>query len=220
KAGAPGAAAHPGTAPAVAASKALPAAAVAAAPVVAAAGAHAPLVVAPPTANPATFVGPPIPPGMAVRIGGGAAAPGIAQGPGRPTATTAGLHPMTVNLKPVAGTSSTLSHLDEHLTYQYNALGRRDPFQPLIGGGFVYANEGGDALPDIGGLKIVGIVWGTDDQFAMAEDARGESMVLRRGDKVMNGVVQSLKRDGVVVNLTVDGQTQSVVIPLSKKGEK
>ena len=45
-------------------------------------------------------------------------------------------------------------------------------------------------------------------------------MVLRRGDKVMNGVVESLKRDGVVVNLTVDGQSQSVVIPLTKKGEK
>jgi len=67
---------------------------------------------------------------------------------------------------------------------------------------------------------VVGIVWGTDDQFAMAEDARGQSMVLRRGDKVMNGVVESLRRDGVVVSLTVDGQSQSVVIPLTKKGEK
>jgi len=44
--------------------------------------------------------------------------------------------------------------------------------------------------------------------------------VLRRGDKVMNGVVESLRRDGVVVSLTVDGQSQSVVIPLTKKGEK
>lgn len=82
------------------------------------------------------------------------------------------------------------------------------------------ADVGGAALPDIGGIKVVGIVWGTDDQFAMAEDARGQSMVLRRGDKVMNGVVESLRRDGVVVSLTVDGQSQSVVIPLTKKGEK
>jgi len=44
-------------------------------------------------------------------------------------------------------------------------------------------------------------------------------MVLRKGDKVMNGVVESLKRDGVVVNLTVDGQSQSVVVPLTQKGE-
>jgi hypothetical protein len=120
-------------------------------------------------------------------------------------------------MKPVAGPA--VSHLDEHLTYQYNALGRRDPFQPLIGGTAIGADQGGAAAPDLGGLKIVGIVWGTDDQFAMAEDARGQSMVLRKGDKVMNGVVESLKRDGVVVNLTVDGQSQSVVVPLTQKGE-
>jgi hypothetical protein len=120
-------------------------------------------------------------------------------------------------MKPVAGPS--VSHLDEHMTYQYNALGRRDPFHALIGGSYIGGDEGGEALPDLGGLKIVGIVWGTDDQFAMAEDGRGQSMVLRRGDKVMNGVVESLKRDGVVVNLTVDGQSQSVVVPLTKKGD-
>jgi len=142
--------------------------------------------------------------------------------PGQMVASAAATHQIPVDVKPVAGssTSPSLSHLDEHLTYQYNALGRRDPFQPLVGGGFVGADVGGAALPDIGGIKVVGIVWGTDDQFAMAEDARGQSMVLRRGDKVMNGVVESLRRDGVVVSLTVDGQSQSVVIPLTKKGEK
>ena len=60
-----------------------------------------------------------------------------------------------------------VAHLDEHATYQYNALGRRDPFQSLINGEFVGADVGGDAPPDPGGLKIVGIVWGASDQFAM-----------------------------------------------------
>jgi hypothetical protein len=180
--------------------------------------------------NPALFIGPPVPPALLAHAGtpaAGIAAPTPSAGhhavPGQVVAAAAATHPMSVDVKPVAGPSSStsmLSHLDEHLTYQYNALGRRDPFQSLVGGGFVGADVGGDALPDIGGLRVVGIVWGTDDQFAMAEDARGQSMVLRRGDKVMNGVVESLKRDGVVVNLTVDGQSQSVVIPLTKKGEK
>jgi hypothetical protein len=31
------------------------------------------------------------------------------------------------------------------LTYQYNALGRRDPFQPMVGGEFVGDDVGGDA---------------------------------------------------------------------------
>ena len=112
------------------------------------------------------------------------------------------------------------AHLDDHLTYQYNALGRRDPFQSLVGGGFVGADVGGDAPPDPGGIKVVGIVWGPTDQFAMVEDVRGNSFVLRKGDKVQNGYVDSLRRDGLVVTLTNDGQSQTVVIPLTRKGDQ
>jgi hypothetical protein len=111
------------------------------------------------------------------------------------------------------------AHLEDRVTYQYNALGRRDPFQALVDGGFVGNDVGGDAPVDVGAIKVVGIVWGTNDKFALAEDARGNSLVLRQGDKVMNGVVSDLKRDAVLVNLTVDGQSESVVIPLTRKGE-
>lgn len=111
------------------------------------------------------------------------------------------------------------AHMDDHLTYQYNALGRRDPFQSLVDGDFVGADVGGDAPIDVGGIKVVGIVWGATDQFALAEDVRGNSFVLRKGDKVQNGYVETLKRDGVVVNLTAEGQSQSVVIPLVRKGD-
>ncbi len=151
--------------------------------------------------------------------GAGARGPVGRQAKGTPgrAAVAASTQPMAVTVKSVSRPAG--SHIDEHVTYQYNALGRRDPFQPLIGGGFLGADVGGDAPPDVGGLKVVGIVWGANDQFAMAEDARGQSIVLHRGDKVQNGFVESLKRDGVVVNLTVDGQSQSVVIPLIKKGE-
>jgi hypothetical protein len=112
------------------------------------------------------------------------------------------------------------AQLDEHITYQYNTLGRRDPFQSMLEGEFVGADVGGDAPPDIGGLTVVGIVWGDSDRFALCEDARGNSHILRKGDKVMNGFVQELKRDGVVMNLTVDDQSESVTIPLTRKGEK
>ncbi|HYM81056.1 MAG TPA: hypothetical protein VEY91_06560 [Candidatus Limnocylindria bacterium] len=120
---------------------------------------------------------------------------------------------MSAGIQPTA-------QFDEHLTYQYNALGRRDPFQALVGGEYVGADVGGDAPPDVGGIKVVGIVWGDADRFALVEDGRGNSHVLRRGDKIMNGFVESLTRESVVVSLTVDGQTQSVSIPLTRKGEK
>jgi hypothetical protein len=119
-----------------------------------------------------------------------------------------------------ASAGSSQAHLDDHVTYQYNALGRRDPFQSLVDGQFVGADVGGDAPPDPGGIKVVGIVWGANDQFALVEDVRGNSFVLRKGDKVQNGVVEGLKRDGVIVNITADGQSQSVVIPLVRKGDQ
>lgn len=123
-------------------------------------------------------------------------------------------------VKKPAGSVHPIAQLEDQVTYQYNALGRRDPFNPMIGGQFVGDDEGGDAPIDVGGMKVVGIVWGTTDKFALVEDARGASLVLRAGDKVMNGVVEGLKRDAVVVNLTVDGQTQSVAIPLTRKGDQ
>ena len=115
---------------------------------------------------------------------------------------------------------ATPTPLEDQVAYQYNALGRRDPFNSLLEGEFVGDDQGGDAPPDLGGLKVVGIMWGSEDQFAMVEDVRGNSYVLRRGDKIMNGFVEGLKRDAMIVNITVDGQSQSVTVPITRKGEK
>ena len=143
--------------------------------------------------------------------------------PGTRTASTAGSGSalvMAVSHDPLPGSSSA-GRIDEHVTYQYNALGRRDPFQSLLTGEYVpeHDGDGNQTPPDPGGMKIVGIVWGATDQFAMVEDARGNSYVLRKGDKLQNGFVESLRRDAVVVNITADGQSQTVVIPFVRKGD-
>jgi hypothetical protein len=183
----------------------------------------APLVKSTPAANPAPLVKPapaakPAPLAKSAPVG--PTRPGVhpaATGAAAPTArATLGPALRPVGAGPVV---QTPAHLDEQVTYQYNALGRRDPFQAMLGGEFVGADVGGDAPVDVGGMKVVGIVWGTDDRFALIEDGRGNSSVLRAGDKVMNGVVESLRRDAVVVKLTMDGQTQSVAIPLTRKGD-
>ena len=110
------------------------------------------------------------------------------------------------------------TEIEDRVQYQYNAIGRRDPFTALVDG-FVPATEGGNAPVDIGGIKVVGIVWGANS-FALVEDGRGNSLILRRGDKVMNGHVEEMRRDAMVAKLTLDGQTQSVVIPLTRKGDR
>jgi hypothetical protein len=152
----------------------------------------------------------------------------VAANPSAPvTHPVSNAHPIADgNVAPVVNavttntTTTNVAHFDEHETYQYNALGRRDPFQSLVEGEFVGADVGGDAPPDPGGIKVVGIVWGATDQFALVEDVRGNSFVLRKGDKVQNGFVEGLKRDGLIVNITAEGQSQSVVIPLTRKGDQ
>lgn len=140
-----------------------------------------------------------------------------------PTPAAAGAKPAAVTPAKAKGTAAgavvSPAHLDDQVAYQYNALGRRDPFSSLLTGEYVGSDLGGAAPPDVGGLKVVGIVWGDADQFALVEDARGDSHILRRGDKVMNGFVETLMRDAMIVTLTLDGQSQSVRVPLTRKGE-
>lgn len=137
--------------------------------------------------------------------------------PGKTPAAAKTKAPAAVVVRPGV---QPLTQLDDPITYQYNALGRRDPFNPLLGGEYVGVDMGGNAPLDVGSMKVVGVVWGAEDKFALVEDGRGNSHILRTGDKVMDGYVQDLKRDAVVVNLTVDGQSQSVAIPLTKKGDQ
>jgi hypothetical protein len=133
-----------------------------------------------------------------------------------PTVTTTRAAQPPAAVKPMPGPDAT--PVEERVTYQYNALGRRDPFMPLVGGGYVGAEEQ-LAPADVGGLKVVGIVWGVQDKFALVEDPRGNSMVLRKGDKVMNGTVEGLRRDAIVIKLTSDGVSEMVEIPLTRKGD-
>jgi len=146
---------------------------------------------------------------------------GATRRPGTRAASTSGSRsPAVTAVTPDAPRASPqLARLDEHVTYQYNQTGRRDPFSSLITGEYVGKDEGGDAPLETGGMRIVGIVWGATDQFAMVEDVKGNSFVLRKGDKVQNGYVEALRRDAVVLNVTADGQSQSVVIPFVRKGE-
>ncbi len=158
-------------------------------------------------------------------------APAIEPGAGKGTALTAkrsGARVASSNgsgvtavsaVTPDAPRAAKLTQLDEHVIYQYNAMGRRDPVQSLLTGAFVGNDVGGDAPPDPGGMRVVGIVWGASDQFAMVEDVRGNSYVLRKGDKLQNGYVEALRRDAVVITVTSDGQSQQVVIPFVRKGE-
>jgi hypothetical protein len=96
--------------------------------------------------------------------------------------------------------------------YHYASLGRRDPFQQLVGGTFEASGDVG--LPDVADLRLVGIAWDEADRFAMAEDSRGYGYVLRLGDKVRGGRVAGIHRDSVTFAQYTAGALSTITLEL------
>ena len=104
--------------------------------------------------------------------------------------------------------------------YYYQAFNRRDPFQSLIIGDF---EEAEFELVDVNGVKLVGVLSGDHEKFAMLEDANGFAYILKAGDPVRNGHIVSVGDRAIVARITMYGQTTSVTLNLEgsiSKGEK
>ena len=98
--------------------------------------------------------------------------------------------------------------------YFYSSFGRRDPFGSLIRGKFA-KSEAGELL-DVGELVMVGSVWGEGDSFAVVQDSRDRSHVLRVGDKVVNGRVLEITESSLTVQHYFFGETANVTIYMEK----
>jgi hypothetical protein len=106
-------------------------------------------------------------------------------------------------------------HLLNREVYVYKTVGRRDPFASLLEGEF--ETTVGNPLLDVSSMKLVGIVWGASDTFALVEDGRGHGHVLRVGDPVINGYVVGLTKQELLIRQTSYGDSQTVTIQLQRK---
>ncbi len=96
-------------------------------------------------------------------------------------------------------------------SYYYKAFNRRDPFQSLIVGEF---EETEAELVDIYAVKLVGVLSGGMDKYAMLEDKNGFGYIVKAGDPVRNGSIVSVGEQTLVARLTMFGQTNSVTLRL------
>jgi hypothetical protein len=104
--------------------------------------------------------------------------------------------------------------------YFYQAFNRRDPFQSLIVGEYEQSEF---ELVDINSVKLVGVLSGGMERFAMLEDSNGYAYILKAGDPVRNGNIVSVGDKSVVARVTLFGQTTSVTLKIEgsskNKGE-
>jgi len=96
----------------------------------------------------------------------------------------------------------------------YQSYGKSDPFRSLVDGKFEQhtANE----LVEISSARLVGVMWGEDDRFALVEDGEGFGYILRIGDRVRNGRIVSIRKSSLTARITLYGITSSVVLKLEK----
>ena len=101
--------------------------------------------------------------------------------------------------------------------YYYSAFNRRDPFRSLVSGTFV-RNDRMEVV-NLNAVELVGVVKGELDRFALLEDDKGFSYILRVGDQVHNGTVVSIGDDSMVARVTNFGQTSKFTLHLVQRQE-
>ena len=93
--------------------------------------------------------------------------------------------------------------------YYYKAFNRRDPFQSLIVGEF---EESEVELIDVYSVRLVGVLSGGMERYAMLEDNNGFGYIVRTGDPVRNGSIVSVGDRSLVARVSMFGQTTSVTL--------
>ena len=94
----------------------------------------------------------------------------------------------------------------------YQSYGKTDPFKVLVAGD--YEQSTASDVVDMNSAKLVGVMWGQDDRFALVEDGDGFGYILRVGDRVRNGRVVSIRKNSLTVRVTLYGITNKVILKL------
>jgi hypothetical protein len=105
-------------------------------------------------------------------------------------------------------------------SYYYSAFNRRDPFRSLVTGQFI--RDDMMETIDLTGVELVGIVKGDLDRFALLEDEKGFTYILRVGDRVRSGSVVAIGEQSMTARIVTFGQTSKFTLHLveRQKGDK
>lgn len=102
--------------------------------------------------------------------------------------------------------------------YFYQSYGRRDLFSALVTGEF--EPQQGVELVDVNASKLVGVMWGPTDRFALVEDGHGNGFILRVGDRVQHGRVVAIQEESLVASINLYGITSRVILRLEDRKDQ
>jgi type IV pilus assembly protein PilP len=144
--------------------------------------------------------------------------------PARPSPTS----PKTIQ-QPVTQVTPTVEETVAQPVYTYNALGRRDPFAPIVTKA-ENRERAGSRPPlerySISEFHLTGIVWGGFGYNAMLEGPDGKGYFVRMGTIIgpNKAVIKKITKDTLVIeekfkNSLGAAERKQIIIPLRTKQE-
>ncbi len=121
--------------------------------------------------------------------------------------------PATGSVSPSQQSRDRINAIREN-EFFYQSYGRQDPFKILVAGEYEQAQPGD--LLDVNSARLVGVMWGQDDRFALVENGDGFGYILRVGDRIRNGRIVSIRKNSLTARVTLYGITSKVVLKLEK----
>ena len=108
-----------------------------------------------------------------------------------------------------------VAEFPKRLVIKYKATNYRDPFKTLIDDTRTNDNPIEKRIPNIEGLKLVGVIEAPDKaNRALFEDNDGYSYMLKSGDKVRNGYVLRVETDRVYFQIFEYGWSRTVALEM------
>lgn len=111
-----------------------------------------------------------------------------------------------------------VAEFPQRLVIKYASKGNRDPFATLIDDTRVYNSPIEERVPNVEGLRLVGILESPelDGNRALFEDKDGYSYILESGDKVRNGYVLRVDKDQVFFQIFEYGWSRTLALRIDE----
>lgn len=110
-----------------------------------------------------------------------------------------------------------VAEFPKRLVVKYAKGGRRDPFETLINEVKQNNNPVERRVPNVEGLRLVGIMESDWGNSALFEDKDGYGYILREGDKVQKGYVLRIKPEKVYFQIFEYGWSRTVALNLESE---
>jgi len=107
-----------------------------------------------------------------------------------------------------------VAEFPKRLVIKYSAAGYRDPFETLINESRVLSSPTEQRVPNVEGLKLVGVIQSPSGSRALFEDTDGYGYFLKAGDKVQKGYVLRIETDRVYFQIFEYGWSRTVALAI------